>query len=56
VAPKKVTDWTKPLVRILEGHENLMKVTSDFPRMGKLPPLDKIPRVEPCSPLCNYKR
>lgn len=43
--PKNVTDWTKPLVRILEGYEDLMKVTSDFPKIGKLPSLGKIPRV-----------
>jgi hypothetical protein len=32
-------EWTKPLVRVLEGHEDLLRITSDFPKMGRLPGL-----------------
>ena len=31
--------WEKPLVHILEGYDELLKEGSDFPGLGKLPPL-----------------
>lgn len=33
-------EWTQPLIRILEGHEELFKETSEFPKIGKLPGLE----------------
>lgn len=42
-------EWKTPLFRILEGQENLLRVTSDFPNLGKLPALitaDEIKRVD----------
>lgn len=42
----KVDKWNEPLYRILTGHEDLLRVTSDFPKLGKLPALGKINAVE----------
>ena len=39
-------EWKEPLFRILEGYEDLLRVTSDFPNIGKLPALGKISEKE----------
>lgn len=47
--PEK-TEWKTPFLRILEGHEDLLRATSEFPKLGKLPSLGKIPHIEVRSP------
>jgi len=34
------------LIRILEGHEDLLRITSEFPRLGKLPALGEIKEID----------
>jgi hypothetical protein len=36
---QKRENWSKPLVRVLEGHEDLVRMTSSFPKVGRLPGL-----------------
>jgi hypothetical protein len=43
---RRLDRWEEPLLRVLMGHEDLLRVTSDFPRLGKLPALGEIPQVE----------
>ena len=38
--------WEEPLFRILEGHEELVKDTENFPALGKIPGLDDLREVE----------
>lgn len=44
--PTRAKVWREPLIRILEGHVELMRPGAEFPRLGKLPPLGKIPEIE----------
>jgi len=46
----KSEEWTQPLLRVLEGHKDLLRITSDFPGVGKLPALGKFPVVIPGIP------
>lgn len=48
---QKVRRWKEPLLRILEGHEDLLKITSEFPRTGPLPDLVDIPEFEIMKPV-----
>lgn len=38
--------WKEPLIRILDGHEELLKIGAEFPNLGKLPALGRIPEIE----------
>lgn len=38
--------WEEPLLRILEGHEDLVKDTANFPALGKIPGLKDLRALE----------
>lgn len=38
--------WTRPLIGILEGQQDLLRVTSTFPSLGELPPLEELPELK----------
>lgn len=39
-------DWNKPLLRIFDGYDDLLRETSNFPHLGTLPPLGEIKEIE----------
>jgi len=39
-------NWEEPLLRILEGHEDLMRETLDFPNLGKIPGFKDLRELE----------
>lgn len=38
--------WTTPLISVLEGQKDLLRATSTFPTLGKLPPLEELPELK----------
>ena len=44
--PTKRKVWKEPLMRILEGHVELLQAGADIPGLGKLPALGRIPELE----------
>jgi len=43
---KNVSIWTEPLLKILEGHADMIHETRDFPGVGKIPAAKDLQKLE----------